>query len=130
MNSDKAVTAVFAGKAAQTITFLDPGTQLVGPAFDLFASASSGLPVAITVTAGNAFITGTAATGYKMTITSAGAAEVTATQPGNTTFLPAPAVVRSINGVTAVLKIRQDTDRVKILRGDPADNPTVIIGRP
>ncbi len=130
MNSDKAVTAVFAGKAAQTITFLDPGAQLVGPAFDLFASASSGLPVAVTVSAGNAFITGTAASGYKMTITSAGAAEVTATQPGNAAFLPAPAVVRSINGVTAVLKIRQDTDRVKILRGDPADNPTVIIGRP
>ena len=39
-------------------------------------------------------------------------------------------VSRTINGVTAVLKIRQETDRVKILRGDKDDNPTIIIGRP
>ena len=130
IDGNKSVTAVFNGKSAQTITFLDPGAQIVGQPFDLIVSASSGLPVALTVSSGNAVITGTAATGYRMTVTAAGAVTVTATQPGDAVFLPAPAVARTINGVTAVLKIRQETDRVKILRGDQDDNPTIIIGRP
>jgi hypothetical protein len=130
MTANRNVTAVFNGKASQTITFVDPGSQVIGQQFPLVVSASSGLPVALTITSGNAIITGDAASGFRMTITTAGAVVVTASQAGNAAYLPAPDVSRSINGVTAALKVRQDSDRVKILRGDKNDNPTVIIGRP
>jgi hypothetical protein len=65
-----------------------------------------------------------------MSVSTAGAVTVTAAQAGDAVFLPASEVARTINGVTAVLKIRQETDRIKILRGDKDDNPTIIIGRP
>ena len=130
MDANKSVTAIFNGKTAQTITFLDPGPQIVGQLFDLNVSASSGLPVALTLTSGSGVITGNATSGYHMSVSTAGAVTVSAAQVGDAVFLPASEVARTINGVTAVLKIRQETDRIKILRGDKDDNPTIIIGRP
>ncbi len=78
--------------ASQTITFADPGAQVMGTAPTLSATASSGLTVAFsslttpvcTITSGGA-----------LTLVSAGTCEITADQAGNGTFAAASRVTRS-----------------------------------
>ena len=130
MDGNKSVTAVFTGKSAQTITFLDPGSLVVGQLYDLQVSATSGLPVTLTLTTGLAELTGTASTGYHLRALAPGAIAITASQPGDAEFLPAPNVVQTINGRAYRILIRQESDRIHVLRGDKDDDPTIIIGRP
>jgi hypothetical protein len=81
-----AVTQSFRVRAAQVITFVQPGSALVGVAVPLTATASSGLPVS--------FRSDTPAvctlSGTTVTTLAAGACTITATQGGNDDYLPAP----------------------------------------
>jgi C1A family cysteine protease len=85
--------------AAQTINFLNPGTQTYGAVpLTLIATASSGLTVSFTVTSGPAAVNGT-----KLTITGAGAVTVQAAQPGNSTYSAAAPVSVSFTANPAPL---------------------------
>ena len=71
----------------QTITFNNPGDQCVAAPITLSATASSGLPVAYTVTAGPATVSGNS-----LTITGAGSVTVQADQAGDSGYQPAAPV--------------------------------------
>ena len=72
-------------RAVQTIAFgALPATIRVGTAFTLAATATSGGPVALSVVAGNAILSGTA-----LTPNAATAITVRGTQAGDTNYLPA-----------------------------------------
>ena len=84
------------GKANQTITFVNPGNQtVVTPAFDLGATASSGLPVTYTVNKVLGVNSSCTVSGSLVTITGAGFCSITASQPGDATFNAAPNVTRT-----------------------------------
>ncbi|WP_343733985.1 DUF4347 domain-containing protein [Acidovorax sp.] len=91
-------------KAAQTITFANPGTQNFGTNPDLSvlgggASATSGLPVTFTsATTGVCTITSAGV----LTFVTAGTCTINADQAGNASYLPAPQVSRSFT-VTAIV---------------------------
>ena len=75
----------------QTITFAAiPAHTACDAAFTLAPTASSGLAVTLAVTSGPAIIVGNT-----VTLTGAGTVVLTATQPGDSNFLPAPSVVQS-----------------------------------
>jgi probable HAF family extracellular repeat protein len=75
-------------KASQTITFVDPPDQLYGaPPIELSASASSDLPVTLTLISGPATLAGNI-----VTITGVGTVKITATQSGNANYYAAPSV--------------------------------------
>ncbi|WP_416864112.1 MAG: Ig-like domain-containing protein [Imperialibacter sp.] len=89
-------------KEDQTITFEAIGDKTFGdPAFDLMATASSGLPVSYTVT-GSATISGSTAT-----ITGAGSVTITASQTGDDSFNAAANVTQSfiVNKATATITL-------------------------
>jgi hypothetical protein len=89
MNADKAILAHFTPLLAQTITLLPPGPLTTkSPAVALGASASSGLPVTLTLDSGPATLAGAwvSPSGIPGLVT------VTATQPGDAVYLPAPPV--------------------------------------
>ena len=101
--------------AAQTITFGQPADLVFGGGgVALAASASSGLPVSLTVTGGTCEIDGAT-----LNPVGAGRCTVTAAQRGNDTFRAAPLVSRVVN----VARISPTID-ITIL-GGPADE---IIG--
>src|SRR5215210_4282502 len=78
------------GPAAQTITFgLLANKGFGDPDFTVSASASSSLPVGFAA-AGNCTISG-----QTVHISSAGSCTITASQPGNASYQPAPSVSRS-----------------------------------
>lgn len=78
-------------KLDQTITFETPGDKVYGdPSFQISATASSGLPVALAIVSGPATIAGTA-----VTLTGAGSVTIRATQPGNGGWAAAPALERT-----------------------------------
>ncbi len=82
------------GKLAQTITFNAlPSRNLGDPPFNISATASSGLPVSF------ASLTTSVCTvaGSTVTLVAAGACTIRATQAGDTTYAPAPAVDRSFS---------------------------------
>jgi len=91
-------------RQSQTITFaILPGRTYGDPPFAVSATASSGLPVSFTVGAtDNCSISGTT-----VTITGAGTCTVTAHQPGNTSYSPAPDVSQSfaIAKATAAIQL-------------------------
>ena len=85
------VNAVYgpSGKLPQTITFNSLPDKAYGdPSFTVSATASSGLTVTFTVS-GACINSGT--NGATVTLTGAGSCTVTAHQPGNATYDPAPA---------------------------------------
>ena len=93
MDADKTVTAAFARVQSQTITVTAPAAVTTrSPAFALQATASSGLPVSFALDSGPATLNGSllAPSG------AAGAVVLTATQPGNAFYLPAPPVVFTV----------------------------------
>ncbi len=69
----------FAYPMVQTLTFPNPGAQLVSNAVTLSATASSGLPVAFAVVSGP----GSIASGSNLTFTGIGSVQVVATQAGS-----------------------------------------------
>ena len=79
-------------KVNQTITFGALGNKTFGDAdFPVAASSSSNLPVAFAAS-GNCSIAGN-----MVQITGAGSCSITASQPGNGTYLPAPDVTQTFN---------------------------------
>jgi hypothetical protein len=92
MNASKSVTAHFAALLPQTISYVAPGpVSTRTPAFSLSVSASSGLPVSLTLDSGPITLTENVVTPGG----SAGEASITANQPGNAVYLAAPPVVIS-----------------------------------
>ena len=92
-NYSTATATVFVdvAKANQTISFPNPGTKnYEDRSFGLNATASSGLPVQLTIAAGDGLLSpGT------FNITAAGPVTVRALQPGNANYNPAPAIEQS-----------------------------------
>ena len=104
MTGNLSVTANFASMQAQTISFSPPATVLFpGPALQLSASASSGLPVALSVVSGPATLSGN-----QLTLTGTGPVVIQANQPGNALWLPASSVTGTIqvNAVPLIARIR------------------------
>ena len=81
------------GGQAQTIDFVSPvaGTYVYTPTLTLNATSSSGLPVSYAVVSGPASVSGNV-----LSLISPGAITVRATQTGNSTYLPATPVERTI----------------------------------
>ncbi|WP_114781788.1 LamG-like jellyroll fold domain-containing protein [Botryobacter ruber] len=89
-------------KQNQTITFAELGAKTFGDAaFELSASATSGLPVSFAVVSGPATVAGN-----KLSITGAGTVKVRATQTGNESFYAAPAVERTFEVAKATATIQ------------------------
>jgi len=79
-------------KVSQTIDFTQPTSHRVGDIVELSATASSGLPVTLSVDSGPAVLqTG----GLTLRLTGTGSVTVRASQIGNTTYFPATDVVRT-----------------------------------
>jgi uncharacterized repeat protein (TIGR02543 family) len=92
MDASKSVTANFTALLPQTITFTAPGAvTLKSPPVALSATASSGLPVQIALVSGPASLSGAVLTLAGTT----GQVTLTATQPGNSQYLPAQPVTVS-----------------------------------
>jgi hypothetical protein len=84
-------TVAVTGTSAQTITFPAIPNHTFGDApFTLSATASSGLPVALSIVSGPATLSGST-----LTITGAGTVAVQATQAGNATYASASPVTQS-----------------------------------
>ena len=85
--------SVLVRATSQTITFAAPAPQTFAPGktVTLEATASSGLPVAFVVSGGAATISGNL-----LTLTGAGVVQVTASQPGNSTYAAATPVTQVI----------------------------------
>ncbi|MGA9669085.1 MAG: hypothetical protein WBQ94_07755 [Terracidiphilus sp.] len=79
-----------AGLTAQTITFANPGPQIVGTPLTLVATASSGLPVSFASTTTVCTVAGTTAS-----FSAAGTCSITVSQAGNTTYAAAMPVSQS-----------------------------------
>jgi hypothetical protein len=89
--SYKRTEVAFGAKLPQTISFgALPNKVLGDPPFNIAATASSGLPVS--------FVSTTPAVctvaGNQITLVGGGQCSITASQPGNSTYLPAPNVAR------------------------------------
>jgi hypothetical protein len=92
---------VTGGAAAQTITFGTLGNVTYGVApITLMATASSGLAVSYAVTSGPATVSGTT-----LRVTGAGSVTVTATQTGNSSYLPAVPVAQTFTSSRATLTV-------------------------
>jgi hypothetical protein len=91
-NSAYKTTTITVNRPAQTITFAAVGTKVTTDApFTLAPTASSGLPVTLSVVSGPATVSG-----YTITLTGAtGTVALRASQAGNTDYSPATAANRS-----------------------------------
>jgi hypothetical protein len=95
---------VAAAKANQTITFNLSITPIVGQTFTVSAASSSGLTVSFAAS-GGCFLIGTS-----VTITSAGACTITASQAGNDDYNAAPNVARTIYAAYTFVGFSQPVD--------------------
>jgi hypothetical protein len=87
------VATLTVGKAAQTITFPNPGPQVITNTVHLSATASSGLAVTnFGLVAGPGVLNGT-----NLTFTNSGAVSVRASQAGDTNWNAAPDVIDTFN---------------------------------
>jgi alpha-tubulin suppressor-like RCC1 family protein len=91
------VTGVGAG--SQTVTFgtAAPGGGNVGDIYDVGATATSGLPVAITIASLSAAVC--SISGSRITLTGAGTCTIDANQGGDGDWNPATQVTQSISGI-------------------------------
>ena len=95
------LTGSGAALTPQTITFAPIAAQIYGAAaFAVTATASSALPVTITVQSGPATIAGNV-----VTITGVGAVVLAANQAGNANYLAAPTVTQGFTVTPAVLTV-------------------------
>jgi sugar lactone lactonase YvrE len=99
-NAAASVSQTFAiAMATQSITFAAiPAHTFGDPAFNVSPSASSGLPVAVTVVSGPASVSGTA-----VTILGAGTVTLRASQAGNGNYNAAPSVDRAFTVAQAAV---------------------------
>jgi len=94
MNSNKSIAAHFSPLLSQTISFVSPAHVTTRtPAFTLSVTASSGLPVSLTLDSGPAALASDLVTPEG----TSGEVTLTATQPGNAQYLPAQPVVISFD---------------------------------
>ena len=98
--STAVTSTVTAAKAAQTITFPNPGDQLVTNTVGLTASATSGLTVGFAVGFGPAIVDGTS-----LTFTGAGRIDIVASQPGNDDYDAALDITNTISVVGIVTNL-------------------------
>lgn len=96
----QAILIVDASKTDQTITFEEITDRVYGDSFEVTASASSGLPVVLSVESGPASITGTT-----VAITGAGEVSIRASQTGDNTYNPAASVTRAFTANKSDLTI-------------------------
>jgi hypothetical protein len=131
------VVASTTGTTPQTITFPTIAGLAWGSApLTLQATSSSGLPITYTAT-GAATVTGSI-----LSLTGAGPASVTATQPGNLTYAPATAVQQSFVVATAPLTVTASNTTITAGSAIPTsfaysvagfvyqDNQSVVSGAP
>ncbi len=114
------------GTVNQTITFGPLTAVTYGDAdFTLGATASSGLAVEY-VSSNTAVAT---VSGNTVTIVGAGTTNITASQPGNTGYNPAPNVVQSLTVDPAAITVTADAGQSKIYGGtDPSFAYTITTG--
>ncbi len=104
-NATSNAAVVTVTKAAQTIAFTVPANRVYGAApFGVTVSASSGLPVAVSVVGGPATINETV-----VSITGAGVVTLLASQSGDANFNAATAVERSFTVAKAPLTVTADS---------------------
>jgi hypothetical protein len=100
---------------SQTIALAPVSSRIFDPSpFWINASASSGLPVELTVVSGPATITGN-----KVSLTGIGTVVIAANQPGNRDYLPAPQVTNSFS----VTKASQNISFPPIVPLTPTNAP-------
>jgi hypothetical protein len=127
MNSSKSVMAHFTALLAQAISFVPPGTVTTHtPPFALSVTASSGLPVSLALASGPVALAGTLVTPTGGT----GEVAMTATQAGNTQYLPAQPVVItfSVGPPPAGVILTDDSSTTK--RSDKATRTTSYTSLP
>lgn len=117
MNAPRSVTANFATKASQMITFPAIADRPTGaPPFSVSATASSGLPITLIVLSGPAVING-----GQLQVTGPGTITVQASQSGDAAYLPAPSVNRTFNAIAPVtvryLPVRRTLFQSRALTG-------------
>ncbi len=87
---------VLAPLPTQTITFNNPGTQVVGTPLVLTATASSGFPVSYTATPSSVCMVAQSGTTWSATFVASGTCSITASQPGdNLYYAAAPSVTQT-----------------------------------
>ncbi|PYQ49319.1 MAG: hypothetical protein DMF78_18540, partial [Acidobacteria bacterium] len=93
------------GQASQTVTFTDLANKTIGdPDFTVGATASSGLSVAFSAR-GDCTVSGST-----VHVTKVGSCTITASQPGNGNYIPAPSVTRSFAVAYASCLVAADKD--------------------
>ena len=108
------------GKLSQEISFAQPSSHSISEtSVALSASASSGLPVALSVTAGNSQCS--IDQWGIITFLTAGTCSVTASQAGDTTYSPASSVIRTFT-------ITADTPSAPHIVSVSSGNGTVTVG--
>lgn len=94
--------SLLVNKATQSITFANLTQKSVNdPPFSLTASASSALPISFS--SSNLAVAQVA--GNQVTITGAGSATITASQPGNVNFLAAVPVPQTLTVVSRIIRV-------------------------
>jgi Tol biopolymer transport system component len=109
--SDASASAVLVVKSNQTISFAAIPDKIVGsPPFALVATASSGLPVSLSIVSGPATISSNT-----VTLTGIGPVVVRASQPGDPSYNPAEEVVRSFAVVYPFAGFLQPVDNSPVV---------------
>lgn len=123
-----------AGGLSQTITSPLPGGvftktpsypySIGGPL--VYISASSGLPVTLTVVSGPGTFGGasSSSTSHQLSFTAAGVVKVLATQPGNATYAPAPPAMFTVTATAAPISVNTRHSSFTQVYG--AASPTVV----
>jgi plastocyanin len=127
MSSNKSIMASFTPLLSQTISYVPPGTVTTRtPAFALSVSASSGLPVSLSLGSGPVALTGHMVT----PLGSTGVVTLTATQPGNAQYLAAQPVVISFPVGLPPAGVLMTDDSSKTKKSDKATRTTSYISLP
>jgi hypothetical protein len=121
----KFVQALFAPKAAQSISFNSPGDQNVGANFPLTATSTSGLPVSFVVLSGPATFSG-----GTLSVTGPGAVTIQAVQPGDTYTLAAAPVTGTFNAAAPAVLKYQAAARTLLQTGRTAEATNYVLGNP
>ena len=100
-NARSATGSVMATRAAQTISFPNPGAQITTNQPGLQASASSDLSVSFSVGSGPGSITG----GTNVTFTGAGSVSIVASQAGDSNWDAAPDVTNTVSVSKAMASV-------------------------
>ncbi len=127
MNANKSIMAHFAPLQAQTISYVPPQAVTTRtPPFALLVSASSGLPVSLALNSGPVSLAGNVVT----TSGATGGVSLTATQPGNAQYLPAPPLVITFPVGNPPPGVLLSDDGATTRRSDKATRATTYVSVP